>query len=45
MRQEMVYEMRKLPDNIPIDQPVPGKAGFEYGIFFKHANTKSYCRY
>lgn len=42
MRQEMVNKMRELPHNVPVNEPIPGKSGFEHGIPGKQADTQSH---
>ena len=35
MCEKMVDKVRKLPDYIAINKPIPGKMRFKYGIFLK----------
>lgn len=44
MRQEMINEMRKFPNDIAINKPVPGKGGFKNRILFKQPDAKSHHR-
>jgi hypothetical protein len=44
MAEEMINEMPEFPDDITINKPVPGKAGFKDGVFFKEAYAKYYQR-
>jgi hypothetical protein len=41
MCEKMVDKVRKLPDYIAINKPIPGKMRFKYGIFLKKSDTKS----
>lgn len=42
MTKIMIDEMSQFPDDIAIDEPVPGELGGQYGIFFKKADAKGY---
>jgi hypothetical protein len=41
MTKIMIYKMSQLPNNIAIDEPIPGELCFDDPIFFKKAYTKS----
>jgi hypothetical protein len=40
MTEVVVKEVSELPNNIAIDEPIPGEAGFEYCVRFEQAYTK-----
>jgi hypothetical protein len=37
MRKEMVSKMGELPDNITVNEPIPGKGSLENSVFGKQA--------
>ena len=43
MAEIVIDEMGQLPNNITIDEPIPGKTCFDDPIFFEKSNTKGNC--
>jgi hypothetical protein len=41
MTKIMIDKMGQFPNNITVDEPIPGKAGFDDPIFFKNSYAKS----
>jgi len=41
MTEIMIYKMSQLPNNVAIDEPIPGKTCFNNTIFFEKTYTKS----
>ena len=41
--EKMIDEMGKFPYDISIDEPIPGKAGFEERMFLKKSDAETHC--
>lgn len=44
MRQEMIDKVCKFPNDIAVNEPVPGKRGFKKRVFFEQANANEMSR-
>lgn len=45
MSEIVIDEMSEFPDDVSIDEPVPGETGGEDGVFFEKADAKGDCCY
>ena len=45
MSEIVINEMGEFPDDVSIDEPVPGEAGGHDGVFFEKADAKGDCCY